>query len=285
MTTSMNLHAAFILLLAPTSSVLSPQAAEYNARAMVFYDAGQLAPAVDEFYAAYRAMPDAHRDRAGREQLLGSMRMTLLALHRETGEAAPLCRLQNILKEHVDALTVAYPNELDRIETRSARARHKEVTAQLAAIGPDACRPPRVAPPVVAPATPPPVAAPTPQVPLADPRTRNQLIAGGVMLPLGVVALAVTGVLAYHHRRHLAEFETTTAGTQPLTDEDCTRLRTLRTATRREEGLMFALGITGGALVATGTALLIRGAMSPRRARLGLDLRRDRVGLTITGEF
>ena len=62
---------ALFLVLAPASSVLSPEAAEYNAKAMRFYDAGQLAPAVDEFYAAYKSMPDARRDLAGREQLVG----------------------------------------------------------------------------------------------------------------------------------------------------------------------------------------------------------------------
>jgi hypothetical protein len=100
---------ALFLVLAPASSVLSPEAAKYNAKAMRFYDAGQLAPAVDEFYAAYQSMPDARRDLAGREQLVGSMRSTLLDLHDQTGEAAPICRLQSILQEHADALTAAYP--------------------------------------------------------------------------------------------------------------------------------------------------------------------------------
>ena len=38
---------------------------------MQFYDAGQFALAVDDFFAAYQSMPNARRDRAGREQLLG----------------------------------------------------------------------------------------------------------------------------------------------------------------------------------------------------------------------
>ena len=95
---------ALFLVLTPASGVLSPEAAEYNAKAMRFYDAGQLAPAVDEFYAAYQSMPDARRDLAGREQLVGSMRSTLLDLHDQTGEPAPICRLQSILQEHADAL-------------------------------------------------------------------------------------------------------------------------------------------------------------------------------------
>ncbi len=70
------------------------------------------------------------------------MRATLPDLHTQTGEAAPLCRLQGILQTHADALTAAYPDDPTRIEIRSARARYKEVTQQLTALGPDACKPP-----------------------------------------------------------------------------------------------------------------------------------------------
>jgi len=289
---------ALFLALAPAPGVLSPEAAEYNARAMRFYDAGQVAPAVDEFYAAFQSMPDARRDLAGREQLAGAMRSTLLDLHEQTGEPAPLCRLQSILQEHADALTAAFPNDPDKLETRSARARHEEVTAQLAPIGPDACKPPPVDPPVaatamlpVAESPAPPAPATTsmvvPNTPIDDPSARRQLITGGVLLPLGLVVLGVIGAVAPSHRRHLSEFDTLTAelATRPCTDDDCARMRELLTATRREEGLMIALGITGGALVSAGTALLIRGATKRRRARLGLDLRRHRVGLMIAGEF
>ena len=71
---------ALLLFLAEPPTSLSPEAAEHNTRAMQHYDAGQYAPAVDEFYAAYTAMPDARRDREGRGLLLGSMRGTLLDL-------------------------------------------------------------------------------------------------------------------------------------------------------------------------------------------------------------
>ncbi len=186
---------ALFLVLAPASSVLSPEAAEYNAKAMRFYDAGQFAPAVDEFYAAYQSMPDARRDLAGREQLAGSMRATLLDLHDQTGEAAPLCRLRNILQEHADALAAAFPNDPDKLETRSARARHEEATRQLAAFGPDACKPPppiAAALPVPEPAEPPtPAPVTTAPTPLTDdPVPRRLQIAGGVLLPLGLNRVA-----------------------------------------------------------------------------------------------
>jgi len=285
---------ALFLALAPAASVLSPEAAEYNAKAMRFYDAGQLAPAVDEFYAAYQSMPDARRDLAGREQLVGSMRSTLLDLHDQTGEAAPICRLQSILQEHADALAAAYPNDPDKLETRSARARHEEATQQLAAFGPDACKPPP--PPVTAtlpapePAQPPAPAAPaaTPSTPPPEyPIPRRLQIAGGVMLPLGLVALGVVGAVSGDYRRDQNSADALQAelALRPCTDDDRARMRELLGATRHEEAVMIALGVTGGALVTAGAALLIRGSLQRRRARLALDMRQNRVGFVIAGEF
>jgi hypothetical protein len=232
-----------LLVLAPASSVLSPEAVEYNTKAMRFYDAG---------------------------------------------------RLQSILQEHVDALTAAYPDDLDRLETRSARARHEEATKQLAAFGPGACDPP---PPVVAAAilpvteSAPPDVAPVVAAPLTPPSDnpipRRLQIAGGVMLPLGLVALAVVVAVSGDHRRDLAGADALQAelALRPCTDDDRARMRELLAATRREEAVMIALGVTGGALMTAGTALLIRGGLQRRRARLALDMRQDRVGLIIAGEF
>lgn len=281
---------ALFLALISAPSDLSPEAAEHNAKAMRFYDAGQLAPAVDEFFAAYESMPDARRGLAGREQLLGSMRATLLDLHSQTGEAAPLCRLQSILQAHADALTTAYPEDPNRLEIRSARARHREVTQQLAALGPEACKPPPPPAPaaVTLPAaSPSPTPTTPPPTPPPDPLPRRLQIAGGVMVPIGLVALGVVGALGAHYRRDLTRADElhTELLTRTCTDDDRTRLRELLAGTRREEGLMIALGVTGGALVTAGTALLVRGTMQHRRARLGLDVRQNRVGLTISAEF
>lgn len=72
------------------------------------------------------------------------------------------------------------PDDLDMLETRSARARHEEVTQQLAAFGPDACTPPPPPVPVVAaaPATKPPkqpIPAPAALVPPNPPPTQGSL--------------------------------------------------------------------------------------------------------------
>jgi hypothetical protein len=262
---------------------------------MRFYDAGQLAPAFDEFYAAYQAMPDARRDRAGREILLGSMRATLLDLHAQTGEPGPLCRLQTLLKEHADALAAAFPGEPDMLEIRSARARHDEVTQQLAVVGSGACTPPPPVPVVAAvSATLPPRPSPAPAAvvppkPPADPGVppRQLMIAGGVMLPLGVIALSAVGAIVPDYRRNLADADALNAdlATRPCTDNDRTHMREILGATRSQEGLMIALGLTSGALLTAGTALLVRGGLARRRARLGLNLRHNQIGLTIAGAF
>ena len=290
------------LVLAPAPSNLSPEAAELNAKAMQFYDAGQFAPAVDDFFAAYQSMPNARRDRAGREQLLGSMRSTLLALHAETGEAAPLCRLQALLKDHAEALTVAWPEDPNMLETRSARARHEEVTKQLHAFGPEACAAPVAAPvPTVAPVPSPavatavepprPVPAPTTATP-TQARERNtlarkQLIAGSVVLPLGLVALGVLGGVAFKFKKDMNAADALHAdlAQRACTSDDRMRMNELLADVRRERGAMIVLGFAGATLVSAGTAMLVRGAKQRRRTQLGFDLRHHRVGLTIAGAF
>ena len=283
---------ALFLVLAPASGILSPEAVEYNAKAMRFYDAGQFAPAVDEFYAAYRSMPDAIRDLAGRERLAGSIRSTLLDLHEQTGEAAPLCRLQSFLQEHADALADAFPNDPDKLETRSARARHEEATQQLASFGPDACKPPapvNATLPAAGSSVPAPalVASAPPALPAEIPRPRRLQIAGGILLPIGLVALGVLGAVSGDYRRdqNSADALQAALALRRCTDDDRARMHELLRATQREEGVMIALGVTGGALVAAGSALLIRGSLLRRRARLALDMRQDRLGLVIAGEF
>jgi hypothetical protein len=268
-------HIALFLVLPPTSSVLSPEAAEYNAKAMRFYDAGQLAPAVDEFYAAYQSMPDARRDLAGREQLLGSMRSTLLDLHDQTGEAAPLCRLQNILQGHADALAAAYPNDPDKLETRSARARHDEATQQLAAFGPDACKPPppvNATPPAPEPSAPirtdPPLASPAaaaePPADVIPPR--HLKIAGGVTLGLGA---ALLGVMTYglateaSQRARVADINARPADC-PLTLAEFNALQTSRDDALAGRRIAIGTGIAAGVTAALGTTLLVLAHRSAR---------------------
>jgi len=266
---------ALFLVLAPASGVLSPEAAEYNAKAMRFYDAGQLAPAVDEFYAAYQAMPDARHDLAGREQLVGAMRSTLLDLHDQTGEAAPICRLQSILQEHADALTAAFPNDSDKLETRSARARHEEATQQLAAFGPDACKPPP--PPIPAAIAAPEPSVPAPSTPRADATQpqddaippRQLKIAGGVTLGLTAVLL---GVMTYglateaSQRARVADINDKPADC-PLTLAEYNDLQTSREHALAGRRIAIGTGIAAGVTAALGTTLLVLAHRSARTKR------------------
>ncbi len=271
---------ALFLALAPAQGVLSPEAAEYNAKAMRFYDAGQLAPAVDEFYAAFQSMPDARRDLAGREQLVGAMRSTLLDLHDQTGEAAPICRLQSILQEHADALTAAFPNDPDKLETRSARARHEEATQQLAAFGPDACKPPP--PPVTAalpapaqPATtstepPPPASPPAAAQPPADVIPPRQLkIAGGVTLGLSAVLLGVMtyGIITEASQRARVAAINDKPADCPLTEDEAVALQGYRRQAVSGRQLAIGTGIAAGVTAALGTTLLVLARRSARAKR------------------
>ena len=219
--------------LAPVPAALSPEAGEHNTKAMQFYDNRQFEPAFEEFQAAYNTMPDPRRDRAGRELLLGSMRATLLDLYDATGEPGPLCRLQAVLQTHLDALTTAFPEDLEMLEIRSARARHEEVTQQLAGIGPDVCAPPP-APVITAspPAPPASTAVPLPaKIPTDHSIPPRQLrIAGGVTFGLGAALLGgmTYGIVVEAQRKAQANTIDAEAAARPLTTDEYTKLLDLR---------------------------------------------------------
>ena len=270
------------LALEPAPSALSPEAAEHNTKAMVFYDASQLGPAFDEFHAAYTSMPDPRRDRAGREILLGSMHAALLELHEASGEPAPLCRLQEVLQVHVDTLTAAFPESPDMVEIRSARERHKKISAQLAARGPDAC----AAAPVTATAPPspsvePPAPQPSPPKTAAAPanspapakdviRPRQLRIAGGVTLGLGV---ALLGVMAYgiageaSHQGRVDEIDAGAAG-RPLSAAENQDLLDHRGRAQASRSLAIGTGVAAGVATVLGATLLVLARRSARMQRL-----------------
>lgn len=268
---------ALILAVEPPRS-LSPEAGEHNTLAMQYYDAGQFGLAVDEFYAAYQSMPDARGHREGRLLLLGSMRSTLLTLHKQTGEPAPLCRLQKILKEHLDALTAAYPDEPEMQEARSVRARHDEVTQQLAAIGPTACEPPPPPAPlpvVAAPTTesaapapaPPPRVAPTPTPDAIPPR--HLKIAGGVTLGLGVALLGVVAYGIIAERRALSSaYKIRDASPDcPLSPDQLDDLQNLHSDAIAGRRIAIGAGIAAGVTAALGGTLLGLARRSGRAKR------------------
>ena len=273
----MLLSLVLTLALAPEPNVLSAEAAEHNRKAMVFYDHGQLAPAFEEFHAAYRAMPDVQADRAGRESLLGSMRATLLEMHAASGEAAPLCRLQALLQDHIDGLASSDPESPDRLELRSARARHDEVTAQLAALGPDACVAPRSPPPLAPtsePAAPAPSSVVPPRGPLSphpddSPPPRHLRIAGGVTL---VLSVGLLGVMTYGiareagHEARVDEIDDGAAG-RPLTPDEHAELLADRGEARSARILALGTGVAAGVTTALGTTLFLLARRTARAQR------------------
>ena len=280
------MHHALVLLVAlaleSAPSALSPEAAEHNTKAMVFYDAGQFGPAFDEFHAAYTSMPDPRSDRAGREILLGAMHAALLYQHEASGEAAPLCRLQEVLQAHVVALTAAFPESPDMIEIRSARERHKKISAQLAASGPDACAsasatsttPPSDAVEPSVPQPSPPEASAPPAKPLPPAKDvippRQLRIAGGATLGLGA---ALLGVMAYgiageaSHEGRVDEIDAGAAG-RPLSAAENQDLLDHRGRAQAARNLAIGTGVAAGVVTALGATLFVLARRSARMQRL-----------------
>ena len=279
--------------LAPVPAALSPEAGEHNTKAMQFYDNRQLEPALEEFQAAYDSMPDPRRDRAGRELLLGSMRATLLDLYDATGTPGPLCRLQAVLQTHMDALTTAFPGDPEMLEIRSARARHDEVTQQLAGIGPDACAP-SAPPPVAASAPIPPpkrASTPAPRTPAPAPIDRSipprQLrIAGGATFALGTGLLVgmTYGVVVEAQRRAQANTIDAEAAERPLTRDEHTKLLALRGDAMNARYLAIGTGVGAGVAAGLGAMLFVLARRSARAQRLSLApwWTRGGAGLTLS---
>ncbi len=289
---------AFVITLAvaaaPVPAALSPEAGEHNTKAMHFYDNRQLEPAFEEFQAAYNTMPDPRRDRAGRELLLGSMRATLLDLYDATSEPGPLCRLQAVLQTHVDALTTAFPDDPEMLEIRSARARHQEVTQQLASIGPDACAPPPPPPPVItaSPPTPPPAPASTAVPPPAQARTDHSIpprqlrIAGGVTFGLAAALLGgmTYGIVVEAQRKAQANTIDAEAAARPLTADEYTKLLDLRGEAMNARYVAIGTGVAAGVATGLGTMLFVLARRSARTQRLSLApwWTRGGAGLTLS---
>jgi hypothetical protein len=115
----------------------------------------------------------------------------------------------------------------------------------------------------------------------------GSLVAGAVLLPLGLAVLGGVAAVASTYRRDLAAADAVhdAWAVRPCTDDERERLRQLHAATQRGEGLLVALGVTSGVLLGAGVGLLVRGGLQRRRVRPGFVFQRQLVGLSLTGEF
>jgi hypothetical protein len=268
---------------------------------MQHHDDGALALALDEFQAAYDAMPDPRGDREGRELVLGDLHATLLDLHDATAAAAPLCRLADLLLSHADALTRAYPDTPNILEIRSARARRVKILDKVATLGQGPCpatSPARVAPgdpasitgdtdpvppddappgrPVSAAEGPAPAAAgsvPAASPPDAEIPPRHLRIAGGVTLGLGVPLLGVMTYALVRERQRRERADDIAAGpaTGPrrLTADEHAELLELR-GDASARALAIGTGVAAATTTALGVALLVLARRHERASRVAL---------------
>jgi hypothetical protein len=268
----------WILLASPDGGDLPSAAREHNDRGVAAILAGDLDGGIAELERAYAAMPDPLAHRGGRGKVLGSLRSALRQRHDERGDPRDLCRLAELLAGHRDALrAVAGPERVAGTE-----AELRELEAELSAGAID-CDPPAAPPPPAA-APPPEVTPPAPPPRPAPPRPPPRAtIAGAVLLPLGLAALAGSlAVLPAHvQTRSRGEHLRDRLVDAPCAAEDRAALTDLVSTARRQETAMAVLGSVGGALLVTGVALLVRGQRLQRRWRAAPGL----AGLTLAGEF
>lgn len=133
--------------------------------------------------------------------------------------------------------------------------------------------------------TPPPQQSPPPPPP-AKPRVPPTLVAGGVLLPLGLAALAGAFAVLPAHGRIADRFDAKRddLATRPCTPADQAEFRSLTATSRQQERVMIGLGVTAGALLTAGAVLLARGARE-RRRQLHLETTRGAVLLGLSGRF
>lgn len=279
---------------APRRSDLSPEAAAHNDRGVVLLTAGDPAAALPELLAAYAAMPDAVRWRAGRGKVLGSLRSVLNQLYATTRDPAHLCRLQRLLREHIEALLLALGDDAGPEAVTGSLARLREVNAEL---GDHRCEAPPVVrrPDPVRMATAPSVRGPdgaAPAVPAARPVVverpvavvparvapvvdsgRPLRLASGALFGVGFVGLSGMALGAGFYtdsRSHLRAItaDVMRSGQAPSSSEKHDAAEYLHQG-QRMRALAIAGGVIGGVAVIAGAILRARGVRRSQLAGIG----------------
>lgn len=114
-------------------------------------------------------------------------------------------------------------------------------------------------------------------------RGRGQVVAGAVMVPLGLAALGGLVATLVVHESTRSAFKN--LGVDGYGCNDLEALGDLRSRARREAGAMVGLGVASAGFLTAGVLLLVRGQQLQQRARLSLDVRPDRAGLLLSGHF
>lgn len=276
------------LAAARPASDLTPVAAEHNKRGITLITAGEYEAAVDELLLAYSAMPDPIQSRAGRGKVMGSLRSALNQRHAETGDPQHLCRLQILLREHIEALVVALGDAARSDDVAGSVERLRQVDVALrgtacttaTATGPtvDAAPAPQVTPKLDL--------SPKPATPPAPMRIRimrnHQARAGAALLGVGFVGVTTMAVGIIIHADYYNQLRSMTArlmqGGKP-SPGDAEASALLLQGGRRMRALAIAGGVVGAVALATGIALRIKSRRNKRQARLVPDGGLDHFGV------
>ena len=266
-------------------ALLPPEAHRLNAEGMAHHEAGRPDQALESFVAAY----DHHcaRGRPGPRRLPGSIRGSLLVDNRRTGAAAPLCRLREFLKAHVDSVRTIFADDLERVEVVENVRRVGMVESQLADYSPHACGPKPTPPapaPVVSPSPPaadPPASAasdlhPAPLPPASHPSRGPSpfplRVAGSVGFGVGAALLGAMTAGVVQHARATADLDARASALKPgqhLGPMDWAAVQDDLGRARFHRGLAIGTGVSAALALGAGAALFLV-ARGRTRARFAL---------------
>lgn len=257
----------------PPVTSMPPEVAALNERGVALYEKGERQAAFDELARAYALMPDAKKDGAGRDVVLGSMRAILIELYEQTGEVRHLCRARELLVVHLEALLLAFgeDSEVEDIPGTLWRlGQVRDLLAQRVRRPGEPADPCANAPAQVSPRPQPPrTDKPAPPAPISEKRGRGWIIGGSVGVGVGGALLgAMTYALATRRAIYVAirEIDARNDGSAQAQ----ATVATLREAGVEHRRMALATGITGGLLAAAGITGLVIGRMQRRPSKVAV---------------
>ncbi|MCY1013395.1 hypothetical protein OV079_49290 [Nannocystis pusilla] len=271
----------------------SPEALELNARGSELSLAHDYQAAYDAYYAAYKAMPDPIRYHRARDWVFGSMRSSLISLYETTGEVKYLCQVRRILLEHWEELIDAFGEDAQIPDEPGIRRRLKEVDADMRAHVPKAGEKECVLPtlsrtpgPKQVIVRPVPVEVPKPVPAPRSPRSRGLLAGGATNLAVGSGLLGFMTYALVMRRLTFDEVHRLNDSTEgPLGPSELATVEALGKAGELHRTTALATGISGGALVLAGIALVAASRARPRQSAAAPMLAPGLAGLVFHKRF